>query len=383
MNTNDFRNKLLKEDLYNINSEKYAEEIANKGTIVIWGSASGGQLVYDFLEKFKISKNVKFFADNNKEKWGTKQNGLFVLSPEEVVKKTKENSDIYIIIGSQHSVDIKKQLLSYGIEESIIDVKGFGLSKDYLTFTKESPFTIITSHMDDYEKVYSYLSDERSKAIYLGILNSKISLDIDYLLGIASPPEEQYFEKELIKIDENEVFCDCGSFDGDTLETFVELSDGKYKKYIAIEADKDSYSELNKKIDTNGYRSVHAYNLACWNEKTVLKFQPAQTSGHITEKGDISVMADTIDNILKDEEVTFLKMDIEGAEEMALKGASRVIKKYKPILAICLYHSLEDYYRLPLMMKNFNLEYKLFIRHYTDMVDVETVCYAIPKERLV
>ncbi|SJZ43761.1 FkbM family methyltransferase [Selenihalanaerobacter shriftii] len=381
-NINDFRSELLKEDLYNINAKKYAEKIKNIGKVVIWGSGNGGQLVYNFLKKFDALENIKYYADNSKVKWGTKKNSLLVISPEEVVQEVKESSHICIILASQYLADIKKQLLSLGIEENIIDIKGFGLAKDYWTFKERTPYEIINSHMNDYEKVYSYLSDQRSKKVYLGILNSKISLDNEYLEGVADSEEDQYFDKDIIHLNENEVFCDCGSYNGDTLETFITLSDNKYKKYIAIEADKDIYGELNKRVEDNGYKNVETYNIACWNRKKVLKFQSAQTAGHVTENGDFSVQADTLNNILKDEEVSFLKMDIEGAEEMALKGASRVVGEIKPILAICLYHSLKDYYKLPLIIKNLNFEYKLFIRHYTDMVDTETVCYAIPNSRI-
>ncbi|AZR72075.1 hypothetical protein BBF96_00905 [Anoxybacter fermentans] len=381
-NMSEFRSKLIKKDLYNENAKRYAEKIKNTDNIVIWGCASAGQYVYEFLEKFGVVANIKYFADNNKKKWGTKMNGLLVLSPEEVVKKYNDKSISSIIVATIHLSDVRKQLLSLGIEDYAIDVRGLSLAKDYLDFRNESPFKIINSHIEQYEKVYSYLSDEHSKKVYLGILNSKISLDNKYMKGIASPAKEQYFAKELIKISEEEVFCDCGSFNGDTLETFISLSGGRYKKYIAIEADKEIYNELNKKIAAKGIKNVQTYNVACWNEKTILKFQPSQSSGHITEKGKISVCADTLDNILQNEKVTFLKMDIEGAEEKALNGASTVIKKYKPILAICLYHSLEDYYKIPLMIKELNHEYSLFIRNYTDMLDVETVCYAIPKDRL-
>lgn len=378
---NSFRRNLLQEDLYKVNAEKYIEKVRRVGTLVIWGSAIKGQMVYNFLKKFDADKNVKYYADNSKEKWGTKKNGLLILSPNEVINKIKEDSNIRIIIATEN-LAIRNQLLSLGIKDDFIDIKGLGVAKDYLNFDRETPYMVINSHINKYEKVYSYLSDDLSKKVYLGILNCKISLDNRYLEGIADPENSQYFDEKIIKLNENEVFCDCGSYNGDTLETFVSLSGGKYKKYIAIEADGDIFSALNKKVTSKGYKNIKTYNLACWHEKTILKFQSAQTAGHITETGDISVHADTLDNILKYEKVTFLKMDIEGAEEMALKGASTIIKKDNPILAICLYHNLEDYYKLPLMMKNLNPEYKLFIRHYRDMFDLETVCYAIPKERL-
>ncbi len=65
-------------------------------------------MVFDFLEIFGISKNIIHLADNNKEKWGTNYKSLLVLSLDEVVKKVKENHDVYIIIGAIHLSDIKK-----------------------------------------------------------------------------------------------------------------------------------------------------------------------------------------------------------------------------------------------------------------------------------
>ncbi|GIO12300.1 hypothetical protein J19TS2_18550 [Cohnella xylanilytica] len=376
----DFRGQLLREDLYDISTKNYVDQVKDKKPVVIWGSCSTGQLVYELFEKFGISENIEYFADNSPNKWGTEQNGLPVLNPDEVVRLAKNNPDVYIIISALHQSDIYRQLRSLGIEDHNIDVQGFGLARGYWTYRQETPYRIIEAHLEDYEKVYSLLEDERSKSVYLGILNYKISLDNQYMADISSPPEEQYFEHDIIRIKSNEVFCDCGSFNGDTLESFMNHSGGAYRKYIAIEADQYIFKELNDKVSSNGYESVQTYNVACWNEKTILKFESDQSSGHITDSGSISVAADTLDNLLKDEEITFLKMDIEGAEERALIGANEIIQKYKPTLAICLYHSLEDYYKLPLLIKKLNPDYRLFVRHYKDRVDVETVCYAIPKQ---
>lgn len=378
---NRFRNKMLKEDLFNINAEKYVKKIKYIENILIWGSSSTGQLVYELAKRFGFLKNIKYFADNNGSKWGTVQNGLTVLSPDEVKDKVEVIPNLYIIIASQRLHEIREQLLSMGVYEENIDLKGFRLAWDYLSYEEETPYNNFTLNIKEYAKVYSLLTDERSKDVYSGVLNYKLSLDYNYLKDIASPSKDQYFEKGLIKLSKNEVFCDCGSFNGDTLEKFIGISGGDYNKYIAIEADAEIYNELNKRVNTRGYHNVKTYNLACWDKKTTLNFHSEQTSGKISSTGDISVNADALDNILEDEKITFIKMDIEGAEEMALKGSTNIIRKNKPILAICLYHSIEDYYKLPLLIKELFQDYKLFIRHYTDFA-VETVCYAIPKDRL-
>jgi len=377
----EFREKLLGKDLYHEFTARYVERMKKADPIVIWGGSTAGQMFYDFLVEFGVYQNVKYFADNDKNKWGTRFNGLPVVSAEEVVRLVKDHSDTCIVIASMYLPEIRKQLLNLGIGEKNIDVNGVHLARNHRVFRKKSAYEVIYSRFEDYEKVYTWLSDEHSKAVYLGYLNSMISLDIRFMEGIASPADEQYFDRELIRLGEHEVFCDCGSFNGDTLETFAALTSGKYRKYIAIEADKDNYAELMQNIVVKGYKNIRTHNLACWNETTVLKFHPALTCGRVTDQGEVSVKADTLDNILKDEDVTFIKMDIEGSEEMALKGASEVIRRKKPTLAVCIYHSLEDFCRLPLLIKELNPDYRLYVRHYKDMNDTETVCYAIPEDR--
>ncbi len=73
--------------------------------------------------------------------------------------------------------------------------------------------------------------------------------------------------------------------------------------------------------------------------------------------------------------VTFIKMDIEGAEYQSLLGALKTIKKYRPKLAICLYHKPEDIIEIPHIILSINPDYKLAIRHYTTC-NWETVLYA-------
>lgn len=82
-----------------------------------------------------------------------------------------------------------------------------------------------------------------------------------------------------------------------------------------------------------------------------------------------------LDEIVEDR-ITFIKMDIEGAEHNALLGAEKTIKKYHPKLAICVYHSIEDYIILPLMLKQFNPNYKFYFRQHS-ATSSESVIYAI------
>ena len=94
-------------------------------------------------------------------------------------------------------------------------------------------------------------------------------------------------------------------------------------------------------------------------------------------KGTQSVEVDTIDNLVK-EKVDFIKLDIEGAVQDAIEGARETIKNYKPILAICVYHKAEDWYKIPEKVLEIQSNYDVYLRHYMEGI-FETVMYFIPK----
>lgn len=89
-----------------------------------------------------------------------------------------------------------------------------------------------------------------------------------------------------------------------------------------------------------------------------------------------SIQIKKLDDFLPNEQITFLKMDIEGAEINALIGAQELIKTQKPKLAICTYHLPEHFFDIPFYIKSLVPEYKIYIRHHTNTM-FETVCYAI------
>jgi hypothetical protein len=97
----------------------------------------------------------------------------------------------------------------------------------------------------------------------------------------------------------------------------------------------------------------------------------------INKDGDISISVETIDHISEEYKIipTYLKMDIEGAEFEAIMGAAETIKKYKPKLAICLYHKPDDLWKLPKLIFELRDDYKFSLGHHFHGW-TETVLYA-------
>lgn len=107
-----------------------------------------------------------------------------------------------------------------------------------------------------------------------------------------------------------------------------------------------------------------------------MSFTAGKNAGSvISTDGDVKITCDAIDDLCARDKVTFIKMDIEGSEQEALNGAEKVIQRDKPKLAICIYHSWEDLYEIPFLIKKMVPEYRLYIRHHSDTI-FETVLYA-------
>lgn len=82
-----------------------------------------------------------------------------------------------------------------------------------------------------------------------------------------------------------------------------------------------------------------------------------------------------------DEKPDFLKMDIEGAELPTLRGAAELLRASRPILAISIYHTLDDVVDIPLWLNDLLTDYRFFVRHHSHYIG-ETVLYGIPNDRL-
>ena len=92
----------------------------------------------------------------------------------------------------------------------------------------------------------------------------------------------------------------------------------------------------------------------------------------------VKVNTDTLDAIIKDEKVTGIKIDIEGAESSMLIGAKQTIKRDRPIILLAIYHRWDDMFKLQDYLMSLDLNYKFYIRHYSLGVS-KTVLYCIPE----
>ena len=238
-------------------------------------------------------------------------------------------------------------------------------------------FDWITAHADKLQTLYDQLSDELSRKTLLAFLNQRISRLSGFVAEVKSP-NNQYFEPDIIEFGEDEVFVDCGAYTGDTASIFInELKKRGVDapaKIVCFEPDEDNFRKLVERKIPN---SVCLKKGASDKTKTVRFSQKGTSASMVADDGDTVIETDTIDNVLNGGKATLIKMDIEGAELSALKGAAETIKRYKPALAICIYHKKSDLYEIPEYINSLAAEYRFYVRIYSHNSH-ELVLYAIP-----
>lgn len=194
---------------------------------------------------------------------------------------------------------------------------------------------------------------------------------VQYIFGI---PGFQYFDLPELNL-RNEHFVDAGAMDGETTEYFLNLC--KNGHAYVLEPNPKQFEVTKERL--RNYPQAEIFPYGAYDKNTTLCFNVRdgyESTGRISESGSAKVDVRKLDDLLEGRKVTFIKMDIEGSELAALRGAERIIREQKPKLAVCVYHKPEDMWEIPEFILRCHPDYRLYLRHYS-LFGTETVLYAL------
>lgn len=336
--------------------------------IILFGAGISG----DVISKWLISKNiiVSGFVDSNPSKVGSTLNAIQIYNKEYLRNNA---NDVFVVVSCGDYTIITKELKGYGIDESNVLYVDPDLIREPM-----GKRTFLCQHVDELQETYDILADDLSRKTFINMLKYRMSYDISYIKEILSS-ELRYFDRNLIG--EARGYVDGGAYNGDTVEMFNDMFGQKDTKVFAFEPNKINIEQMKEMIEKRMFKNVHIYQLGISDKNEILRFNmQSGLATRMDQMGDTEVECDTIDHILAQvDNIDLIKLDIEGAELRALEGAKNTIQRYKPVLAICVYHRPEDYYMIPRKILEINPSYQIYFRQY-ELSDTETICYAIDKE---
>jgi FkbM family methyltransferase len=336
----------------------------NRG-VYIFGAGTIGKQVLQECQNNNI--NVLGFVDN----YGIEINNYKVSKLNEI-----SNKDNIIVIAVGKSAEAIRSQLELNCFNNVINLSQFF----YIINSKNEPEVNYLQDLQlnkfEWLRFGLNLNDNNSLLVLSAILKHRLSLNTKYLAEVHDKKNIQWFDEQLIDKNKDAVFVDCGAYDGDTAEAFYNFNSGA-KKIYAFEIDADIAIRAQKRLSR--FQCAEVYSQGVADTKRQLNFSKTGiTHGRLDsfESNSVKVNVISIDEKIK-EKITYLKLDIEGAEELAIKGSERHISETNPVLGIAAYHKAEDIWNLQLKIQKLNQNYKFYIRHYTD-VSFETVLYCIP-----
>ena len=301
--------------------------------------------------------------DNNESKWGTKLFDIPVCSFDDV-KNDFELEHVEVIVTAPK---YKRELID-SIKTHLGDVPTYSFEAEiYCDFCSD------VDNYDRLERLYRSLSDDKSRIVLDSVIKGRITGNQDYFIDIMEP--DQYFPEGIIELSDHETLVELGSNDGGTLSDMLNRINRHYNEIYCFEPDKQAFEALSKVV-ANERGNIYAFEKATGAEHgymSLLSNAEYGVSQLSAEESSYKVEVVRLDDVITSP-VTYIKMDIEGAELDSLKGMERIIRENRPKMAICVYHNNADILDIPEYVRKLVPEYKIYLRHH-NWGAAETVLY--------
>jgi len=239
------------------------------------------------------------------------------------------------------------------------------------------------SNADRIENILSYMEDEQSRAAYRALIRYRCHRRRRDIRPYMQKKETSYLDRELIVPSDNEVFADCGAFSGDSslgFQAFCAAAGKQAPLCVLFEPDPDNYALLQAHLPEFINKPL-TLQIGLWREAGRLHFTSGlSSSSRIEETGASGIDVDTLDHILEGiselPPVTYMKIDVEGADLDIIYGAQKTIQAVRPRIAVAIYHSDAHMLEIPEAIHDICPSYRFYVRHYS-CCEAETVLYCL------
>jgi FkbM family methyltransferase len=349
--------------------------------LVLFGAGNLGRKTLAGLRAIGIEPIA--FTDNNPGLRGKEVEGVRVLPPDEASRTFGERAVFVVTIwrgeGNDRMRERCAQLRRLGCARVVTFLPLFWKYPDVFLphYAVDLPHRVLDAK-ERIEKAFGLLSDDASRMEFIGEVRWRVRGDFDQLGEPVS--NEIYFPEDLHRLSPDEVFVDCGAFDGDTIRRFLARQPDFQGRIKALEPDPANFGKLTRYVESLPAalrRRIDIFPWAASSRRETLRFNATGTEAASVGSGSTQVQGVALDELLEDCRPTYIKMDTEGAEPEAIRGAFRTIATHRPAMAICVYHRQDHLWEIPLLIDSCDDGYRFHLRPQL-LEGWDLVCYAIP-----
>lgn len=329
---------------------------STKQPIVLYGMGNGADKIVDWCEANSVKISGIFASDEFVR--GQIFRGIKVEKYADIIERLGHDILVVIAFASERP-EVLARFRELAAEHDVI--------APHLPLFKEAELVSkawLERYSDELQQVYNNLADDLSRQVFADTLNYKLSGKISYLFACETQRHEDL--QSIFSFTDKENYLDLGAYNGDTVLEFLQLVDNKCSSIVAVEPDRRNCRKLRALKDELSLGNSFVVNEAgVWKKKTVLSFSDSggrQSTFIDASKAEVNV--DTIDDFSEGRAISYIKMDVEGAEQQALEGGRETICKYQPKLFVAAYHYDADLFQLPLVIWTLVPEYKIYLRKH-------------------
>ena len=244
---------------------------------------------------------------------------------------------------------------------------------------------LVLAQFDNFLAIEKLWEDDHSRNVYYTTLAAYASLDFTWFAFTCGNHDERYMPSDIgLKMNENEVFVDCGAHDGAESIIFATRVRNNFRRICAFEPDRKNYAVVCKNLarymGQHQLDNIVCYPLGVYDRNAYLSFSGKDVTVTLSDQpaGEgPGLFVARLDDLI--DEMSYLKLEIEGAELGALNGARDLIRRQRPVMAISAYHKPTDFPDLTGFVRELDMGYTMKLRHQS--LEAGVLCiYAQPNE---
>ena len=363
--------------------------------ILLYGMGNGADKILTVCEAYGIPV-ADFFASDGFVR-GHSFHGKVVLSFSQACEKYGAESMIVLLSFASSRPEVLETIgrVASVCKLYIPDVPVCGTELFNAEFYK--------THLDEIAAARSLFADEKSRRVYDGIIQYKLTGRMDILRATESEPADAY--RNILHAESFVTAADLGAYNGDSIRDLRQYAPA-LREVIALEPDRRNFRKLTEYAAALGESgdslTVHPVQAGAWSHTATLTFhgsgnrnagltdEPAEAKGNILPSTAVNpyfgktaeVPVTALDTVAEEilgsgTHIDYIKYDVEGAETEALLGSRAIIERDAPALLVSAYHRSHDLFRLPLLVRELNPDYKLYLRRMAGVPAWDINLYAV------
>ncbi len=301
--------------------------------------------------------------------------GVEIIEPRAFFERAGEFADAIIVDryctwlpGVKYRVKLKQAGLPFLRLEQFLNAPGLPSVPGH--FRVHSDFML--AHFDRFLALETFWADERSLTVYYTALAAFISMDYTWFAFGCDQHEDRYLPRDIgLQLGDQEVFVDCGAHDGAESILFARFVYNRFRSIRVFEPDRTNFlvtsRNLSRYMCEQGVSNIFCYPMGVFDRNAYLGFTGSDVTVTVSESASLDrgpgLFVARMDDVI--DEMTYLKLEIEGAELASLRGADGLIRQNKPVLVVSAYHKMDDFIDLCAHLQALDMGYTFRLRHHS------------------